>query len=246
MIAHEESFTFIKNQNIFIIPFFQRGYVWKEDNWSDLWDELTSEKKDCFLGSIILKDDGEDRNGFHNKMVIDGQQRLTTLSIVIRALNDTDNVRYGRKDISDQFKSFLFFTKDIRTETSINEVKYNKLVPSINDQVYFDNVINGTYEFNYNDVKIDNQIFLCYKFFREKMSSETTEILQRITNKLTIDDRKIIVKIDLTKEENEQVIFDTINSAGVKLTSADIIKNALYQKINELASAGVYQDYLET
>ncbi len=231
MYAKEESLTFIKNQNIYIIPFFQRGYVWKEDNWKDLWDELTSIKKDCFLGSIILKDAGENRDGFHEKTIIDGQQRLTTLSVVIRALNDTFNKKYNKEGIDSLYKPFLFFTKQKRTETGTEDVEYRKLVPSKNDLDIFDKVINGEFVNNYNDEEIKHPIYLCYSFFRKQMEDVDLDTLERIDKKLTVDDRKIIVKIDLDIKENEQVIFDTINSAGVKLTSADIIKNALYQKL---------------
>lgn len=246
MKAGEESFTFLKNQNIYIIPFFQRGYVWKEDNWIDLWEELSSDKKDCFLGSIILKDSGEDKEGFHTKTVIDGQQRITTLSIVIRSLNDAYNKKYNNEGIEEELKPFLYFTKKKRSENGTEDVEFPKLIPSKNDVDIFNNVISGKYEKTYESDDITHPIFECYKFFRDKMKEVDNSILSRIEDKLTIDDRKIIVKIDLSKEEREQVIFDTINSAGVKLTSADIIKNALYQKINDLEPKKVYGFYEET
>ena len=55
MEAKEKSLTFLREQFVYIVPYFQRGYVWNEDNWDGIWQELTAKRNDCFLGSIILK-----------------------------------------------------------------------------------------------------------------------------------------------------------------------------------------------
>ena len=92
MEAKESSFIEItSNENKFEIPFFQRAYVWKEENWKRLFDDLFQSYKDKsspFLGSIILK-----RNQGLNNIcyVIDGQQRLTTFSILLKSIIDQIN-----------------------------------------------------------------------------------------------------------------------------------------------------------
>ena len=52
MKASEKSLTFLRDQLIYIVPYFQRGYVWDEENWEGIWQELTAKREDCFLGSI--------------------------------------------------------------------------------------------------------------------------------------------------------------------------------------------------
>ncbi len=101
MKASEKSLTFLRNQVIYDVPYFQRGYVWDEYNWEGIWAELTAERSDSFLGSIILKKDDSpylNRSVAH-KTIIDGQQRLTTLTILLRAMLDY----YVAKGITDDY-----------------------------------------------------------------------------------------------------------------------------------------------
>ncbi len=233
MEAKERELGFIKGQKIYKVPFFQRGYVWDEENWSDLWDELVSKKKDCFLGSVIIKNEkSSSGDDITYKTVIDGQQRLTTLTIILRALNDSDS---NEADVDSEIEEFLFYVKKIKTAEGKKKTRTLKMQHSHIDREAYSAVINGEYRGRLDEISSDDQetskILRCYKFFREKLSSATENELSRLEAKLTYDTSKILVVIDLDEDENEQAIFDTINSAGVKLTNADIIKNALFQNI---------------
>ncbi len=87
MIANQSTFNFLStNSDFFEIPFFQRAYVWEEDNWSDLYEELLDEKRNHFLGSVIIRKN--ENNSKYKYSIIDGQQRLTTISILIRVCYD--------------------------------------------------------------------------------------------------------------------------------------------------------------
>lgn len=249
MEAKERELGFIKGQKRYRIPFFQRGYVWDEFNWSDLWDELISQKKDCFLGSIIVKDDKTlSQEDITFKTVIDGQQRLTTLSILIRALNDSCS---NDGEVDDDFENFLFYIKTIRDSTGKRKIRHHKIIHSEIDSVAYKKVIDGEFcgdkykEISDNEDSLDSKILRCYKFFRIKLSNATNEEKDRIIAKLTYDTSKILVVIELNESENEQAIFDTINSAGVKLTNADIIKNALYQNLIYNNDGTVREDVLD-
>ncbi|HEH4508999.1 TPA: DUF262 domain-containing protein, partial [Campylobacter coli] len=85
MEARENNFNFIRDEKKVVVPFFQRAYVWKDIHWNQLLEDLKCsflEKKEHFLGSIILKRGGVD----NYSTIIDGQQRLTTFSILIKVL----------------------------------------------------------------------------------------------------------------------------------------------------------------
>src|SRR4051812_46086537 len=90
MDAGAKSFTFLGNEGQVTIPFFQRGYVWNEANWTDLLTDLLTDlfnaNRRHFLGSLILKQQRSASGEPKNVTVIDGQQRLTTLSILLKAL----------------------------------------------------------------------------------------------------------------------------------------------------------------
>ena len=88
MEAHEKSFAFMNGPIRIEVPFFQRGYVWNKDNWSDLIEDLLDEKSSHFWGSIILKSIKTESGEMPRWSLIDGQQRLTTLSILLRACFD--------------------------------------------------------------------------------------------------------------------------------------------------------------
>lgn len=247
MEAKERELGFIKGQKIYKVPFFQRGYVWDEENWSDLWDELVSKKKDCFLGSVIIKSEKtSSSDDITYKTVIDGQQRLTTLTIILRALNDSDPTE---DKVDSEIEEFLFYVKKIKTADGKKKKRELKIQHSHIDRKAYTAVIEGEYRNKLDEIKCEDQesvrIFRCYKYFREKLSSATEDELRRIEAKLTYDTSKILVVIDLDENENEQAIFDTINSAGVKLTNADIIKNALFQNIIYNNEGGIDEDILQ-
>ena len=102
MLAGAKSFSFMSNcdENNFKyeVPFFQRPYVWTKDNWEDLLNDLSKEQQH-FLGSIILKKAGDSPVHY---VIIDGQQRMTTLSILLTVLyaeiaehrNELDEVEF--------------------------------------------------------------------------------------------------------------------------------------------------------
>jgi uncharacterized protein with ParB-like and HNH nuclease domain len=236
MNATDSSITFLKTQAIYIVPFFQRAYVWDEDNWNGLWETLASSGKNNFLGSIILKYLGLTKDDKMEYLIIDGQQRITTISILTQALIDGLDLKERRTDYYNHLHSYLFNMESLFSRGKKSDTENVKLVSSRNDVQDYQDVVNGKYKDNYNKLfNNKSKIVGCYCFFRTKIneSNSETEIQNVITN-VTEDSRKTLVKITLEGEDNEQAIFDTINRAGIRLTSSDIIKNNLFDKLSEL------------
>lgn len=231
MEAKEKSLTFLRQeQALYNVPYFQRSYVWRRDNWEELWDELTSERKSCFLGSIILKTNTI-KDGITYKEIIDGQQRLTTLTILLRAILDSKYKGLSGDDVSD-YESMLFYKQQIRTMAGRKTMPYNRITHSRLDKKDYSSIIKGEYAANWSDIGAgDSQLLNCYKYFMQELSHCPDDAFERLENKLILDVSKILVVIDLNEDEDAQAIFDTINSAGVRLTSADIIKNALFRNV---------------
>lgn len=247
MQAHEEAFSFIKKEYYYDVPFFQRNYVWTYDNWEELLASLSDPKKCSFLGSIILKQINTPSGSTGRFLIIDGQQRLTTLSILMRACYDTlmkNKDKYPEKAINGfdaALDSQLFVTTDVFTGEKEVKIKHSHI-----DRPLFESIINGEYasddmlktiilkdEAAADPKKLtesSSRILLCYKYFRNQLASMDLESVQGLWNTLIKDEVKFLVNIDLLAEENEQAIFDAVNSSGVRLTSSDTIKNALFQK----------------
>ena len=88
MFVHSENFNFIKDSGYYEIPYFQRKYVWDEDNWEQLIENSSATLGNHFLGSIILSKVDVASGESRRMPVIDGQQRLTTISVLLKVIYD--------------------------------------------------------------------------------------------------------------------------------------------------------------
>ncbi|MDA3057286.1 DUF262 domain-containing HNH endonuclease family protein [Campylobacter sp. VBCF_05 NA6] len=232
MEARENTFSaIVLQEHKLIIPFFQRTYKWDSENWARLFEDLISSFNDGvepFLGSIILKRLQGSKN---EAQIIDGQQRLTTLSILLKALID----QIDNENISD-FKNFLYkpFTK--------NEIKIQH---SLIDREKYSKVLNNE-NFDQNE---ETGIFGCYNYFTKKIQEEFGKDEDRKFKfaQTVFSEHKSLVSVFLQDKEDEQKIFDAINSTGVTLSATDIIKNSLFDKIiketNEEKAIKLYDEY---
>lgn len=195
------------------VPFYQRSYVWDEEQWDRFLVDMefvTKTKKPYFLGSIIFKS-GNTPNTWDNysdcKIVIDGQQRLTTLMIFFKVLCLKKNELH-------------LFDRDFRLEDYSSVLRHGR-----NDIIPFDMVMNQTAAEAIENISPESQIISAFNYFLKKLDPDK---LDRNTIKQNVQ----FVCIDLLDDEDEQQVFDTINSLGVRLTTAELLKNYFYNKNN--------------
>jgi len=195
------------------IPFFQRAYVWDTEQWQRFLEDMrmvSITKRPYFLGSVILKQQETASNKDSLLTVIDGQQRLTTLNIFLKVLCLKNN---ADSDFTETFKK--------QRDKSII------LLHNHNDQDSFNKVVNLEAIQVFKDVSENDHILAAYNFFNENIIEDD------LTNSLdffNILDNILFVGIDLGYEEDEQQIFDTINSLGVRLTTAELLKNYFFKR----------------
>lgn len=230
MEAKERPLGFLSLEGKIIIPFFQRTYVWNKDNWDELLSEFQGRNKtNNFLGAIILKQSPTISGEPKKLEVIDGQQRLTTLSILLKALYDSlpDN---DKNTVKDRVWPILFYKRDVFGNEEIR-IEHSNV-----DSEAYKKIMNS--EISELDSINDNshKILLCYKFFREKILEMGEDKKKALLNRILDSENKMLVIIDLNENDDEQSIFDTLNTAGVRLTAAEIIKNVLYKKYIELSN----------
>lgn len=195
------------------VPFYQRSYVWDEEQWDRFLADMefvTKTKKPYFLGSIIFKN-GPTPNTWDNfsdcKIVIDGQQRLTTLIIFFKVLCLKTNANG-------------LFNREFRLEDDTIVLRHGR-----NDVAAFEKVMNQTEAAEIMNETPASHIISAFNYFLKHMDPEKI-------------DRKVIkqnvqfVCIDLLDGEDEQQVFDTINSLGVRLTTAELLKNYFYNRDN--------------
>lgn len=209
---------------VFEIPYYQRAYVWKEENWKRFLEDMesiTSIEKPYFIGSLILKQKETETGSKYSdvRIVIDGQQRLTTITIFFKVLS----LKRNRPQI---FNDFMITISDESDEREIS-IHHNHI-----DKDAFNKIVNlselvdlSKYE-NGKKVESQNRITELYNYFYKNLD----------VDKISSDKIKKylhFVVIDLGSEENEQQIFDTINSLGVTLTTSELLKNYLFDEKNE-------------
>ena len=178
------------------IPFYQRAYVWGEEQWERFLGDMefvTASKRPYFLGSIILKQASSGNTWSEVsevRTVIDGQQRLTTMVIFFKALC----AKNGTNNL---------FERDFVLETGDVALRHGKY-----DRQDFEKVVSAT---GCEPLEGSSAIVLAYNYFLKNIDPEKVD-------RNTIKSNVQFVCIDLTEGEDEQQIFDTINSLGVRLT----------------------------
>ena len=205
------------------IPFYQRAYVWGEEQWERFLGDMefvTASKRPYFLGSIILKQASSGNTWSEVseiRTVIDGQQRLTTMVIFFKAL-------CARIDAD------RLFERDFVLETGEVALRHGKY-----DRRDFEKVVSAT---GYEPLEGSSAIILAYNYFLKNIDPEKID-------RNTIKSNVQFVCIDLTEGEDEQQIFDTINSLGVRLTTAELLKNYFFSRENEQAFKECWEDVFE-
>ena len=278
MQVDPKSLNFLRNETKLEVPFFQRPYVWKYENVKLLLDDLIRTNGNHFLGSILLKleynEIGKDTSA--KQVIIDGQQRLTTLSILIKVMFDYLRESKCLKPAERaEGQNALFYPIDKgympHVENSYHDKEnFKKIIGEVITKEIpgypypvddytapeYDSVKNeldnekdlseDAYEKRYNDS--DNLLRECYKYLVKRICAMEASDVKKLWDKLFDDNIHLLVIIRLGSEDKEQEIFDTINSAGIHLSSTDIIKNHLYQQLlnNGVSQAEVLKKYQDT
>lgn len=226
-----------------VVPFFQRRYVWKEENWEELLSSIECNGDiQVFLGSIIIKW-GASREP-SEAAIVDGQQRLTTISLLTKAIYDEFDEEM-RRNVRDTIQNVLFYKRNTTDSLRDSQIK---IAHSRVDRDAYEAVIREkVFEEEKpqpEDCACIGQIGKCYHYYREVLQKRKQQELKDIFDVMYNDNNKMLVRIELMENDvNEQSIFDTINRAGAKLSTADIIKNNLFQGFME--SCGEDQEKIQ-
>lgn len=208
MDASKKTINDIFNGNrILEIPFFQRAYVWSDKQWERLLEDMeavSTSNKPYFLGSVILKQQPTSSASKVGdiRTLIDGQQRLTTLNIFFKVLclKNNQNAMFDR--------TFRLMSNELAMLHSHNDIEKFNEVLGVSELI---------------DVKGEDNITKCYQYFKKNLNINNVDFQKILANIL-------FVGIDLDPSEDEQQIFDTINSLGVTLTTAELLKNYFFNR----------------
>lgn len=232
------------------IPAFQRPYVWNEEfQWAPLWDDVLrvassyvtakEEQPDepveghHFLGAVVYESKIKAAGDVTRHAVIDGQQRMTTLQIMLDAVHDVVS-RRGHEDMAESLEEVI-----LNKSSRFNGKRERfKLWPSQADRVAFEYAMDRGGE-----APGEHPIVEAHEFFLKEAwawivarSDEdgdcppATEDLRVEALCSTLQDRLVLVAIDLTGHDDAQLIFETLNDRGTPLLKADLIKNWIFRE----------------
>ncbi|OOQ32475.1 hypothetical protein B0X58_02320 [Helicobacter pylori] len=222
---------FEENQNNqFVIPIYQRVYSWEKEQCEQLWDDIikiggNDKMNGHFIGSILYVLDGNTHSN-NPLLIIDGQQRLTTITLLLIALRNHSSDEVKRKEIEsylinsnkDGDKKFRLILSESDKDTLLSLIDKNKRKPSEPSVKIVEN----------------------FELF-EKWISKNTDKLETIFKGL---EKLMIVWIALEKgKDDPQLIFESMNSKGIELTQTDLIRNYIVMETEVEKQESFYNQY---
>ncbi len=216
----------------FVIPVYQRNYDWRTENCKQLYDDLVAiirkERSSHFFGSVVsVHSDGE----FNEYLIIDGQQRLTTISLLMLAmcnLMKAGVITPAQSNLADKiFKTYLI------DEWQEGETRI-KLKPVKNDSAAFGRLFEDSEEYIQ-----ESNLTINYNYFYSRIQKEEISVdeLYSAITKLEI------INITLSKDDNPQLIFESLNSTGLALSEGDKIRNFILMGLPTREQNTYYEKY---
>ena len=223
---------FIQQQDTqFLIPVYQRNYDWKNEQCKQLLFDifnsgLNDKIESHFIGSIVYLHSGPFVSP-SKLTIIDGQQRLTTLTILFAALHNR-SIESNNLKLADSIKRKYLINEDLDSSEKI------KLRPIKKDDKALTCVINNTIqEFHEFSRIIEN-----YNYFYSNIKFENIEVIMKGLQKLAF------IEVGLEKDKDDpQKIFQSLNSTGLDLSPADLIRNYILMGLSELMQNDIYNNY---
>ncbi|WP_100949666.1 DUF262 and DUF1524 domain-containing protein [Helicobacter pylori] len=222
----------------FVIPIYQRVYSWGKEHCKQLWDDIiktggNDQIEGHFIGSIVFVHDGIYTTNHNELLIIDGQQRLTTITLLFIALrdrlNDEDEFleKFSRQKIQNRYlinsdekgdKKFRLILSEPDRDTLLSLIDENKRKPSEPSLKIMEN----------------------FELFEEWISKNTDK-LETIFKGL---DKLMVVEISLERsKDNPQLIFESMNSTGKDLTQTDLIRNYILMGLEPEKQKIFYEKY---
>ncbi len=216
-----------------IVPIFQRPYSWEKEQVKTLWEDIiklydANNNAKHFLGPIVRSEASASSVDTRRLYLIDGQQRIITLMVLLACIRNS--IKDENKEIAEKIESGYLVNSLEKADN------YYKLVPSEGDRNVFKAIIKGD---DLGDVK--SKLKDTFEFFSKKLK-ETKFDLEKLRG--IIINNLILVNIDVGKEENPYLIFESLNAKGTPLTQADLIRNYIFMKIgNEDKQKKLYSEF---
>lgn len=235
--------------SVYEIPRFQRDYAWTKEQYKDFWNDWkrTSESENAahFLGPIVVVRQTDHPNKF---LVIDGQQRITTLQLIISLIRDRwielnvgmKKTKAGPRPYFETCQSMIvsgpphyertfipnFYISELFWDYIQREITDTDRKHLVNIKTLPDSVRNHSVE-----------LVAAYQFFKSQIANLDVQDLENYERALLTS--FVMLRIDAIEIENAFLLFDTLNNRGIDLTQGDLVKNHFFQRLHDSGSFSI-------
>ena len=223
------------------IPFFQRHYSWKHGQWEQLWADVvreagTAPDSQHFLGPLVCTPASQAPTELPSFQLIDGQQRLTTLTLLLAALRDEARTIEGEDLAEDISESFLIH----RRKKGLERLR---VVPRVGDREALIAILDGEPAREYRQLGVVK----AYRHFRRWINEDVDateaagqERMHLLLNAITA---KIVVVVITIDDDNPYEIFESLNSKGLPLEQSDLIRNFVFMHVPLLEQDAFFEEH---
>lgn len=236
----------IESDVIYVIPRYQREYTWSRIQWDALLDDLLDNELHYFLGSIICINQSQDSLAIRELELVDGQQRMTTISILLAAIYDIFNKQPNL--VMEQQIELYNLKHKLALKKMPNQPRLVPQVQNNNQQDYF-SVLDSIGILQ--DIEMaahagNRRVFKAYRHFHSRINqylehSDNPIIkLQELLEKVNT---ATLVKIEVASTSDAYTLFESLNNRGVPLTAIDLIKNKLLAVLESQDKGSIDKQY---
>lgn len=228
---------------VYAIPRYQREYTWGKNQWDALFEDLLENDLNYYLGSIICINQSTDTLAVQQLELVDGQQRMTTLSILLAAIYASYNQQGLTLSMEQQIELYNLKHKLVLKKNA----EQPRLVPQVqnyNQQDYFA-VLNDAGVLKEADVIANagnRRVFKAYRHFLQRIQEyvdTSKDVVTAFTDLLEKVNAATLVKIEVASHSDAYTLFESLNNRGVPLTAIDLMKNKLLAKMEQVEAGSI-------
>lgn len=240
----------IGNGKSYRVPPYQRDYSWTEEQWEDLWNDIVDldghPDKQHYLGALVV----EARND-REFSIIDGQQRLATLSLLalavidrIQSLAESGTDQDANRERAEALRNRFIGEKDPASLTESSRLNLNET----DNALYQDNLVQLRSPQSEARLRGSNRLlWKCFRYFQDKLASwpdDGRKVASLLSE--TVARQLLFILITVDDELNAYTVFETLNARGLELTTTDLIKNYLFSRVKTPADLEALQRRWQT
>lgn len=223
---------------VYLIPRYQREYTWGKNQWESLFDDILENNLGYFLGSIICINQSTDALAVQQLELVDGQQRLTTLSLLFASVYSLLKIQESDLDEEQRFE-LINLKRKLVLKRDDEEVR---LIPQIlnNNENDYRAVLAEAGIISDCDMPAyagNRKIFRAFRYFQKRINEITDSPNNRLETILKLLDKvshACMVKIEVTTHADAYTLFESLNNRGMPLTAIDLIKNKLLARLESI------------